>query len=602
VNSSKRYLKIFVSVFFLFVSLPGAGQEKPVEEMIEEPAETVLVSTFGGRAWDQCLGGAADSDGNIISTGRFQSLVDFDPGEEEVVLPGIGQFIQKIDSNGVFLWATVFHGHVVGTDVEVDLAGNIYATGHFWLDVDFDPAASTENRASNGQGDVFVVKLDPDGNLVWAQTFGGAGDDSATKIALDELGRVVVAGYFGGDMEEAPGVSSELLTHNGGRDGFVSLFDSDGNFLWSAALGDVLDDEVLDVAVDSYGNIYSIGSYRGPVDFDPGPDEEIRKGPGYENIFVQKLLADGQFGWVSTYSAGSGTSIAVGPDDSIFATGYFSGTVDFDPGPGTLNLNDDDASLTTFVQKLTSGGELIWARKFGFIEPPAPRPGIPYPTPDPEPHEITSTSIDVDAFGSVYIVGAFNYKADFDPGDGVFLLGDGGQYDDLFLCKLDGDGIFLWAGAIENIREVNEILIKPSDLLTVFGTYRDGTDFEVGDGDALPSIGGYGDCFVVQIAGVTALRREGGRDGRCLITHWSAGSGGEDAYPAIRSFRDSSMLTNAPGALFANVYYRGSAMLMSSARFHIKAPYIPVTGLALFLLLSTIAALITYIQTRKSRA
>jgi hypothetical protein len=140
-----------------------------------------------------------DGSGNIIVGGTFNGTVDFNPGSGTTNLATTsGGFIAKLNTSGALVWARALQGNastfVYGLDV--DAAGNIYATGPYHGTVDLDPGAGTYSRTTAGNGDIFVMKLTSAGNFVWAETFGGVGNDVSFGIVVDTDGDIQLAGYY----------------------------------------------------------------------------------------------------------------------------------------------------------------------------------------------------------------------------------------------------------------------------------------------------------------------------------------------------------------------------------------------------------------------
>jgi hypothetical protein len=108
-------------------------------------------------------------------TGRFSQTVDFDPGVGTFNLSGPGyfdNFVQKLDSNGDFLWAKVMGGSSYpwrAADITLDDSGILYIVGQFEGTADFDPGPGTTNLTSVGLRDIFLQKLDTSGSFVWAK-------------------------------------------------------------------------------------------------------------------------------------------------------------------------------------------------------------------------------------------------------------------------------------------------------------------------------------------------------------------------------------------------------------------------------------------------
>lgn len=71
---------------------------------------------------------------------------------------------------------------------------NVYVTGFFTGQADMDPSNNSLSIPAAGLQDVWVMKLDANGNLIWVKTLGGIAADQANEIVLDHLGHVLVAG------------------------------------------------------------------------------------------------------------------------------------------------------------------------------------------------------------------------------------------------------------------------------------------------------------------------------------------------------------------------------------------------------------------------
>lgn len=121
-----------------------------------------------------------DDFGNVYTTGKFSGTCDFDPGLGVFNLTSGGGdniFISKLSASGVFVWAKSFvsTGGAVGNCIKIDRSGNVYTTGFFGNTVDFDPGPNVFNlSSSNGLSDIFLSKLDADGNFIWAKNIGGS--------------------------------------------------------------------------------------------------------------------------------------------------------------------------------------------------------------------------------------------------------------------------------------------------------------------------------------------------------------------------------------------------------------------------------------------
>ena len=209
------------------------------------------------------------------------------------------------------------------------------------------------------------------------------------------------------------------MTSAGYSDIFVSKIDNLGNFVWAKRMGGSNFDFGTCIEVDSADNVYTTGRFYGMVDFDPGAGIFIIIAAGYDDVFVSKLDSAGNFVWAKHMGGtgfDNGSGIIVDSAGSVYTTGEFSGTADFDPGAGTFNLISD-GSRDIFVSKLDSTGDFVWAKAMGGWSV----------------YEHTY-GIAVDSTGNVYTTGYFQNTVDFDPGAGIFNLTWRGN-DDIFVSK-----------------------------------------------------------------------------------------------------------------------------------------------------------------------
>src|SRR6185436_12296776 len=202
-----------------------------------------------------CFGNAVTTDvaGNVITTGSFFGKVDFDPGAavSYLITDSINQgdiFISKLNAAGNFVWAKKIGGIMDTTDegksVTTDAAGNIYVTGTFRGTSDFDPGAGTFNLTAAGSSDIFICKLDPSGNFVWAKNLSGTANEGANSIQVDASGNVYATGYFRGttDFDPGPGTFNLTSAATDWYDLFLCKLDVSGNLAWAFKAGATTDD------------------------------------------------------------------------------------------------------------------------------------------------------------------------------------------------------------------------------------------------------------------------------------------------------------------------------------------------------------------------
>jgi hypothetical protein len=296
---------------------------------------------IGGSGFDRAQSVAALSDGSVVVIGEYQGTVDFDPGPGQLLLTNepfeVRTFILRLDADGALVWAYNLGNGTLPFKVVVDDEDRIYAGGYFQGVTDLDPGPGVLQTISNGGSDPWVVKLNSAGELIWARSFGGPGFDNLIDIALDGFGHLLLTGGFSGNMDADPGPGTFILPAPGAnrRDVFVSKWDTSGTFIWARQFTSTnFNTTGLGVCSDPWGNVITTGFFSGNVDFDPGPGTQTLTG-NYD-LFVHKMDPDGEFLWVRHYSnpdLGTGEEVRCDADGNIHVVGFVGGTVDFDPGP-----------------------------------------------------------------------------------------------------------------------------------------------------------------------------------------------------------------------------------------------------------------------------
>lgn len=355
-----------------------------------------------------------------------------------------------------------------GQAIYVDASGNVYTTGKFQGTVDFDPGVSSFTMTAINW-DIFVSKIDPNGNFVWAKQFSGSGPEEGWSIAVDLLGNVYSGGGFLNLVDFDPGVGTYTLNSVAG-DAYISKLDASGNFLWAKQFGGPSGVTCKSIALDGSGNVYSTGNFNGVTDFDPGPGTFTLNvfGNFGADIFISKLDVSGNFLWAKQMggsgSPDAGNSIALDGLGNILTTGYFSQTADFDPGIGTYTLTPSGGFTNEiFISKVDFSGNFIWAKQLGGS------------TSD------EGLSIAVDQANNILTTGFFNSTADFDPGVSTYTLASGGQKD-IFISKLDAAGNFLWANKTGSFFDDEGQSIATDAIGNVYttGYFRFSPDFDPG--------------------------------------------------------------------------------------------------------------------------
>lgn len=369
-----------------------------------------------------------------------------------------------------------------------DGKGNVYLSGDFRGTVDFDPGPAVYNLTSSGIDDIFIQKLDSNGNFLWATSVGSTGDDQTYSLAVDPFGNVLITGYYQGTVDFDPGSGITNLTSAGANDIYILKLNSIGDFIWARSLGGAHNDYGLKIETDINGNIYTTGSFRLTADFDPGIGTQNHVSNGNSDVYISKLDSSGNYVWSKSFggiSIDRGGVIATDSDGNVYLGGSYRDTVDFDPGIGVSSIVAQGA-FDFFVQKMDRNGNMVWVKSFGGTSQEYIR------------------GIAVDDSKNVYLTGEFSHTADFDPGVGIFNLTSSGAagYKDMFIEKLDSLGNLSWAHKIgDSLEEVGyDIAVNQIGNITITGTYTGGVDFDPSSSVYnLNSLGNF-DVFVAEFS------------------------------------------------------------------------------------------------------
>ena len=372
---------------------------------------------MGGTGNEDAKAIAIDNAGNVYITGGFYNMVDFDPGVSTLNMTPVGSgdvFVCKYDSSGNIMWAKQLGGSSLekGISIDTDAGGNVIIGGEFNATCDFDPGVGISNMTSFGGSDIFIAKLDGSGNFIWSKQIGGTINDFNGFINIDNLDNVLVTGDFYNTTDLDPSGAIYNITSLGSSDVFIAKLNSAGVFVWGKQIGGAQIDAVRDITTDANNDIYLTGFFSGTSDFDPGmATSNLTSQWGYDQ-YVLKLDDLGSLSWVSQLgnmnnAEISGYAIDVDASGNVYTTGQFSGTVDLDPGVGSVTYTSTSANMMgggdLFVSKLDNAGIFIGANHMSGTD--------------------DGRGVDLSIFsGDIYVVGDFYGTLDFDPGAGVSNL------------------------------------------------------------------------------------------------------------------------------------------------------------------------------------
>jgi hypothetical protein len=267
------------------------------------PSGSALVYStyFGGSFSDEGFAIALDTTGHAYVTGTLTSDAAFLTTHLQPGDPG-GTVVLKLAPDGSLVWATDFGRGPGAVDIAVDGSGATYVTGQAGPGIVMTPGAF---QIAHGGGlfDAFVAKLNPAGTaLVYATYLGGSGDDWGQAIAVDGAGNAYVTGATG--STNFPIMNPFQPASGGDMDAFVAKLDPTGSALvYATYLGGGSADEGFGIAVDGGGRAYVTGRTRS-ADFPTVHPVQATLGGGFDALVV-KLAASGSALVYSTYLGGT---------------------------------------------------------------------------------------------------------------------------------------------------------------------------------------------------------------------------------------------------------------------------------------------------------
>jgi hypothetical protein len=402
-----------------------------INQAIAQSPQWQWSKNSGGSSRDYTGGIATDVSGNIYVAGSFYSTsINFgtitltnadNTGNTQDI------FIVKYDSSGNVIWAKNAGGPTnddSGASIVTDPIGNIYLAGSFYSpSINFGTNTLTNTDNTGNTRDIFIVKYDSSGNVIWAKNAGGQKNEGGAGIVTDASGNVYMTGTF---YSPSINFGTNTLTNTDSTgntcDIYIMKYDSSGNVLWAKSAGVPGWDYVESIAKDFSGNVYITGEFGNtPITF----GTITLTNAGSKDIFIVKYDGSGNVTWAKRAGGTAwdeGNGIFIDTTGNILLTGYFeSSTISF----GTTILSNQGSS-DIFIAKYDTSGNVLWAIRAGG-------------TLADEGKKIIT-----DATGNVYIIGDF---ASSSLNIGTTTLTNEGL-SDIFIMKYDDTGNPLWAKSV----------------------------------------------------------------------------------------------------------------------------------------------------------
>jgi hypothetical protein len=322
INILKKKKNILtLSIFLLFINTLPINVFFSSSLHINNRTITTLPSTsdINIYEWNKTWGGSNRDYGDGIALDGSGNA--FITGSTDSYGAGnVDVFLLKYDSSGNLLWNKIWGGSGLDSGYEITLDGS----GNAFI-------TGETNSYGVGNSDAFLLKYDSSGNLLWNKTWGGSSSDSGCGIALDGSGNAFITGYtysFGA----------------GNGDAFLLKYDSSGNLLWNKTWGGSNNDYGYGIALDSVGDVFITGRTNS-------------YGAETYDVLLVKYDSNGNQIWNKTwggYNNDYGYGIALDSMSDVFITGSTGST--FSYGAGAYDV---------LLVKYDSNGNQIWNKTWG---------------------------------------------------------------------------------------------------------------------------------------------------------------------------------------------------------------------------------------------
>lgn len=438
----------------------------------------------GGTTSDKGNAIVTDANGFSYVTGYFNEAADFGPFNMPLIDEHSKEvFIAKIDPLGNYVWVQRGSNHYDdrGLGICLDPMGNVYVTGTCWGGIIFGALNEYNSTAYTDQ--IFVLKLDNDGNFVWLRNAGNdSGDDHGQDVISDAAGNIYVTGFvsdycFGNNGPSVAQFGSITVPVEFGDSlGFIAKISNDGVWQWAHTFGGIDGERDHRLAIDNASNVYIAGGFYGNKMF--GSTNKISEGG--VDIFVAKYDSNGNFIYVQT--AGSelddrANDVAVDINNDIYITGEFRDKVGF--ALDTINNNGGPNGRDIFVAKMAQNGTWKWATKAGSNFG------------DERGGGITTNNKN-----NIFVTGQFKGDANF--GSSIALSSVSPDSVQIFVAAIDTLGKWKWAvqaGGQDDDERGNAISCDTSCNVYVTGYYRQNNTY---GSFTVPNFGGR-DIFIAKI-------------------------------------------------------------------------------------------------------
>ncbi len=399
---------------------------------------------------------AVDGDGNSIICGHFNDSISFFNSSVITGSNFCSGYIAKFDSTGNLMWLNALTGtaSIYQSSVTTDTNNHIYVTGTFSGTITVNGVSYTSPFGD----EIFIVKLDEDGNYIWTKRLScDYYDPQCNSIVCDGLNNVYVTGGFGDTLT----FGNIQLSSGPNKDIFIAKFNSDGDILFAFQEEGIHLDVGKSIKVDNSGNMYVTGFFGDTLSI----GDTMLIAHGNLDVFVAKYNSNTDLEWAASIGSDNqdneckGISLEVDKEYNVIVIGIIAGEINFGDTivstPYFAFVNDTVYLTNYFLAKYGSNGDPLW-----IITEANTGEG--------------DYSVSTDQDNNIYAVGAFLDTAYF---GGNQVISNG--YGDIFIVKYDGNGVILGLEGIGGVSsdDVSSIISDIHENIYITGGFHGSVSF-----------------------------------------------------------------------------------------------------------------------------
>lgn len=338
----------------------------------------------GNLLWAKQLSGSGsafakgitcDSNNNIYFAGYFTLEMDCDPNSGEQIINSNGlndAYMIKLNENGEFVWSKSFGAWSEDRIFAIEIATNdrLYVGGYYRGDVDFDPnEGEILIPSTNGSEDYFIQQFDLDGNLIWAQGFGGSQSEFLQSLAVDATNNVYICGSAASIYDADPSENENLISNTApfAKNIIIHKINALGEHVWAYGFGSNEEDFGRGIFVAPNRDVYVSGQFRSVADLNPLDGTASFTSNAFHDVFVLKLsqcsplsavqdvsTCEDSYTWINGLSYSSNqegleflnVGVAEGQCDSLYTLNLTFIEVDnsISTGENSISANQEGAS------------------------------------------------------------------------------------------------------------------------------------------------------------------------------------------------------------------------------------------------------------------